>query len=137
MSRGTSLDDLAAVEIGPIPTRPLAERIEALLQAPHHTRRPHRAVGHCERAQHGPQWTQRSLRSALLAGGSNGRDAFVAADPARPPLTRAVQSAARTLLATLDKAEDLIHGTERLETAYARTVNCAFGHGHSNHDPRP
>lgn len=31
--RGTSLDDLAAVEIGPIPTRHLAESIEALLSA--------------------------------------------------------------------------------------------------------
>ena len=134
---GTSLDDLKAVEIGPIPTTHLAERIEALLSA----------------------YTTMDILTELegIVSGYNTvlnglgvrsdpccwLEVQMAETPTEPPTrlgplpTRAVRSAARSLLPTLDEPEDLIEGTERLVTAYARAVNCAVRHNHSTHDPRP
>lgn len=139
--RGTSLDDLEAVEIGPIPTSHRAERVAALLEA--HTTLD--ILTELEVIVGGYDTILNGL--GVHSDTTWWLDVSIAETPAEPPTrlgplpTRAVLSAARSLLVTLDEAEDLVQGTERLVTAYARAISCAgagndpFTHDPCTHDP--
>lgn len=110
----TSLDCREAVEFGPIPTRHLAERVEALRCANTTVD----ILTELEVIVNGyntsSQRSRRPLRSRLLAGSSSGRNPDRAPTWLGPLPTRTVQSAARSALVTLYETQALIQGTEKL-----------------------
>ncbi|MYB45380.1 MAG: hypothetical protein F4X74_10625 [Acidimicrobiia bacterium] len=134
VTRGTRLKGLEAVEIGPIPNSHVAEHFEALLTA--YTTMD--ILIELEGIVSGYNTVLNGL--GVRSDPDCWLEVHMAKTPTEPPTrlgplpSRAVQSAARSLLVTLDEAEDLVEGTERLVTAYARAVRCAVEHDHSTHD---